>query len=248
MLDSICETQTDKTFPHSFFSGSNNNASSSSRTALNKIFDRYRDNPTAEPDEINVEGVSNLLGDLDVGLEDIGALIFSELVQSPSLGKVEREPFLSGCQSAGIDSIPKLKNIVLQRRSQLASDKPLFKKVYNHTYQLALAQGQKSLPLEMAAEFWKMLFSPPGLAWRTKSTPWLDWWLEFQEEKVKKSVNKDLWRQTLNFAEETLRDETLGFWSEESSWPSVVDEFVEWVRTEKRPEGAAANGEAMDVE
>ena len=131
----------------------------------------------------------------------------------------------------------------------LASDARLFKNVYNHTYQLALAPGQKSLPLEMATEFWKMVFTSPGMEWRTANTPWLDWWLEFQESKVKRSVNKDLWRQTLTFAEETLRDESLGFWSEESSWPSVVDEFVEWVRTEKRAGAQGANGaEAMDVE
>lgn len=183
---------------------------------------------------------------MDVGLEDIGALVFSELVQSPSLGKVERDGFLSGCASVGVDSVPKLKNIVLQRRAQLHHDKQLFKNVYNHTYQLALQPGQKSLPLEMATEFWKMLFSSAGFEWRTPRTPWLDWWLEFQEAKVKRSVNKDLWRQTLNFAVESMRDESLGFWSEESSWPSVVDEFVEWVRTEKRP--ANGEAEAMDVE
>lgn len=92
-----------------------------------------------------------------------------------------------------------------------------------------------------------MVFMEPGLVWRTPRTPWLDWWLEFQEEKVKRSVNKDLWRQTLNFAEQTLKDESLGFWSEEASWPSVIDEFVEWVKKEKRPEGVA-NGDAMEVE
>lgn len=231
---------------HRFFSNSSNNSSNSSRSALNKIFDKYRDNATQEPDEINVDGVSNLLGDINVDLDDIGSLVFSELVASPSLGVVKREEFVCGCASAGIDSIPKLKNIVLQRRSELASDRTLFKKVYNHTFQLALQPGQKSLPLEMASEFWKMVFKEPGMEWRTERTPWLDWWLEFQEEKVKRSVNKDLWRQTLNFAEESLKDEGLGFWNEESSWPSVIDEFVEWAKA-KRPEGVA-NGDAMDVE
>ena len=60
-------------------------------------------------------------------------------------------------------------------------------------------------------------------------------------------MNKDLWRQTLTFAEETVKDDTLGFWSEESSWPSVIDDFVEWVKTEKRA-GGGANGDAMEVE
>jgi DCN1-like protein 1/2 len=36
-----------------------------------------------------------------------------------------------------------------------------------------------------------------------------------------------------------LQDESLSFWSEESSWPSVIDDFVQWIRVEKR-------GEAME--
>jgi DCN1-like protein 1/2 len=89
-------------------------------------------------------------------------------------------------------------------------------------------------------EFWKLLFSSPAFEWRTETTPWREWWLEFYESNVKRAVNKDLWKQTLNFALETVKDDTLGFWSEESSWPSVIDEFVAWAK-EKR------GGEAMDT-
>jgi len=167
-------------------------------------------------------------------------------VQSPSLGKITREGFVDGWTDANIDSQTKMRNLVLQRRSALPTDMPMFKSVYEHTFQLALAPGAKTLPLEMATEFWKMLFTPPAYEWRSPNAPWLDWWLEFQTEKKTKAVNKDLWKQTLNFAKETMKDEQLGFWTEESSWPSVIDEFVEWVKTEKRPGGAS--GDAMEVE
>ena len=184
-----------------------------------------------------MEGVSKLLEDMDIGLDNIGALVLSELVASPSLGKIERQGFLSGCAQANADTAVKLRNAVLQRTAKLPTDADLFKTVYNHTFQLALQPGQKAVPLEMATEFWRMTFGPDGWRWSTKDAPWLDWWIEFQEEKVKRSVNKDLWRQTFTFAEETMRDPTLSFWTEESSWPSVVDDFVEWVKTEKRGGG-----------
>lgn len=45
-----------------------------------------------------------------------------------------------------------------------------------------------------------------------------------------------------------MKDETLGFWSEEASWPSVIDDFVEWVRTEKGRGGGAGGTDAMEVE
>ena len=213
---------------------------------MTKIFDKYRDDPKNEPDEINVEGTYKLLNEMGVGLDDIGSLVFSELVESPSLGKVTREGFVEGAVNVGADNLPKLRNIILQRRSQLSTDKDLFKSVYNHTFTLGLQNGQKSLTPDVAIEFWRMLFSSAGYEWRTSKTPWLEYWFEFQENKWKKAVNKDLWKQTLNFAEETMKDDTLSFWNEESSWPSVIDEFVEWVKTEKRGEGA--NGDAMDVE
>jgi len=232
-----------------FFNNPSNGASSNNiRNSLNKTFDKYRDDPKEEPDEINIEGASQLLGELQIGLDDVGALIFSEIVQSPSLGKITREGFVDGWADVNIDSQPKMRNLVLQRRSALPTDKPMFKSVYEHTFQLALAPGSKTLPLEIAIEFWRMLFTAPAYEWRTSSTPWLEWWLEFQtEEKKTKAVNKDLWKQTLNFAKETLKDDSLGFWTEESSWPSVIDEFVEWVKTAKRP-GGAAGGDAMEVE
>ena len=232
-------------FSLSFFSNPTNGATNPQRTSMNKTFDKYRDDPKNEPDEINVDGTGKLLGDMGIGLEDIGSLVFSELVASPSLGKVTREGFVDGGTDVGADSLPKLRNVVLQRRSQLSTDKELFKNIYNHTFVLGLQNNQKSLTPDIAIEFWRMLFSRDGYEWRTSRTPWLDWWFEFQEEKWKKAVNKDLWRQTLNFATETMKDDTLSFWTEESSWPSVIDDFVEWVKTEKR---GGTNGDAMEVE
>lgn len=229
-----------------FFNNPTNGTGSSLRGSLNKTFDKYRDDPKEEPDEINIEGVSQLLGELQIELDDVGALIFSEIVQSPSLGKITREGFVDGWSDVNIDSQLKMRNLVLQRRSALPTDMSLFKSVYEHTFQLALAPGAKTLPLEMAVEFWKMLFTAPAYEWRTSNTPWLDWWLQFQTEKKTKAVNKDLWKQTLNFSKETMKDDNLTFWTEESSWPSVIDEFVEWVKTEKRPGGAG--GDAMEVE
>ncbi|GAB7357986.1 hypothetical protein MBLNU230_g0153t1 [Neophaeotheca triangularis] len=232
-----------KALQPAFFNG-NPNANSAVRTTLNHTFDKYRDDPKEEPDEINVEGMQQLLGDLDISIEDIGALIFSELVSSPSLGKITREGFVDGFTNVNADTIPKMRDIIQKRRNVLSTDKSVFKNVYNHTFVLPLSGSQKALPLETAEELWGALFSPSGFEWRTASTDWLGLWLEFLKEKWGKSVNKDLWKQTLNFAEQTLKDESLSFWTEESSWPSVIDEFVEWVKVEKREGGGE---DAMDV-
>ncbi|KAI5205246.1 hypothetical protein AUEXF2481DRAFT_9266 [Aureobasidium subglaciale EXF-2481] len=227
-----------------FQSGSSNIGSTVSKSTLNKTFDKYREDVTNEPDEINIEGTMELLKDMDVDPSDVGCLIFSEMAKSPSLGKLTRTEFVDNLAALGINDVKKMRDTVEQRRAKLAdpSFRPTFKSIYKHTFILARQPGQKAVALEAATEYWNLLFTSPSLDWSSPSTPWLDWWKEFLETKYKKSVNKDMWDQTLVFAEKTLDDEALSFWSEDSAWPGVIDEFVEYVKTEKRA------GDAMDVE
>lgn len=60
-----------------------------------------------------------------------------------------------------------------------------------------------------------------------------------------RTASRDLWNQTLLFAEKSVEDETLGFWSEEQAWPALIDEFVVWCR-EKGIAKAAGGGEGME--
>ncbi|KEQ88276.1 DUF298-domain-containing protein [Aureobasidium pullulans EXF-150] len=230
-----------------YFAVGGGQASTVSKSTLNKLFDKYREDVANEPDEVNIEGTMALLNDIEVSPEDVGALIFSELVKSPSLGRLTRTEFVDSLAALGIPDIKKLRDTVQQRRQSLAlpTFRPTFKQIYKHTFLLARAQGQKAVALDMATEYWRLLFTSPSLEWTSQNTPWLEWWIEFLQEKYKKSVNKDMWDQTLVFAEKTLADEALSFWSEDSAWPGVIDEFVEYIKTDKR--GGQNAGDAMDT-
>lgn len=123
----------------------------------------------------------------------------------------------------------------------MSGNKELFTRIYKYSFQLAKAANQKAAPLESAIAYWDILFnsSLTAVKWSSPNNPWLDWWKEFLTSSWKKSVNKDMWNETLKFAQLTLQDEAMSFWNEESSWPSVIDEFVEWVkekRGDKKPE------------
>ena len=96
-------------------------------------------------------------------------------------------------------------------------------------------------------ELWRLLFTSPGLDWRTKNNNWLELWLEFVGNSSAKAFNRDVWSQTFRFAEESLKDESLGWWNEEASWPSLIDEFVEWIRA-KRGVGGGNGHEDEDME
>ena len=194
------------------------------------------------------------LQDLGADLEGLDALAAHEIVQAPAMGELTRKEFVEGwsgvkyiliqpcCQKGRLirhscDSLEKQKQYLKNVKTSLSSSLEIFTKVYTHTFQLAKGSGnQKAVPLEMATEYWNLLFTHQlsAVKWSTRSFPWAQWWTEFLTTEWKRSINKDIWNQTLKFAQLTLQDEAMSFWSEEASWPSVIDEFVEWVKKEKR--------------
>lgn len=114
--------------------------------------------------------------------------------------------------------------------AQLSTDAAYFKRVYRHTFVAGKEADQKAILVENALVYWEMMFKPPGRPWASGRTDWLEAWNRFLLENWKRSVNRDMWNQTLEFARKTLEDETLSFWSESASWPSVIDQFVVWCR------------------
>ena len=140
------------------------------------------------------------------------------------------------------DTLPKQQAAVATFRTRLTTDPDFFKRVYKYTFLIARTPGQKAVALDAAIEFWRLLFSPPSVSWNTATTPWLDLWIEYLERKWKKTVNKDMWEQTLAFSQKSLKDETMSWWSEDGAWPGVLDEFVLYVNERKGDEGK------MDVE
>lgn len=98
-----------------------------------------------------------------------------------------------------------------------------------------------------------MLFSPQGITWITEASDgeevnWFELWTEFLRTKSKRPVNKDVWDQTLVFAEKTVESGGIGFWSEDGAWPGVIDEYVEWIKNEKPELDPEKNPDKMEVE
>jgi len=226
--------------------GGASTAASGTKSTLNKLFDQYRD-ATTSADAVGVDGTMKYLSDIDVDVEGLETLATLEVVQAPTMGEMGREGFVNGWQERSCDTVAKQKAYLKTVKKDLPNNKELFTRVYKYTFIVARSPGQKSVGLEIATAYWELLFSSDlsPVKWNSPNTPWLSWWTEFLTSSWKKSVNKDMWNETLKFAQLTLSDEDMTFWNEESSWPSVIDEFVEWVKKEKR---GGAKEEAMDEE
>lgn len=127
--------------------------------------------------------------------------------------------------------------------SSLSTDVALFKKVYKYTFVIGREGDQKALSLENALVYWDILFAQPGMLWESGSYNWLDLWKRFLDQKWTRSVNKDMWNMTLEFALKSMADEELSFWTEDGAWPSVIDDFVAWCQ--QKGKGKA---DTMDVD
>jgi DCN1-like protein 1/2 len=149
--------------------------------------------------------------------------------------------------SSSCETIDKQKGYIKNLKQEMPGNRELFERIYKFAFTISLSPPSKQASLEQAIAFWDLLFSSPlsAIKWTSTQTPWLDWWKEFLTTSYKKSVNKDMWNETLKFAKLTLEDEEMSFWTEESSWPSVIDDFVEWVKNEKR---GGSKTEVMDEE
>ena len=193
------------------------------------------------------------LQSLAVALDEPVLLAVLTQVGAPALSELSRDAFIAGWEQRGADTAAKQRAEVAKFRAQLRQDPDFFRAVYRHAFVLgkgAEGAGARAVPLDTAVEFWRLLFDPlKGWHWRSgDGTEWLELWVAFLQEKWRKSVGRDLWDQTLAFARKTVEDGSLGWWSEDAAWPSVVDEFVEHVKEERKKGNVQPAGDQMEVE
>ncbi|EFE42533.1 hypothetical protein TRV_02730 [Trichophyton verrucosum HKI 0517] len=244
-------------YERSYFQNGQSGTAQEKTAAVNKIFDKYRDDPDS-PDEIGINGAMKYFGDLQVRLDEVACLAVAELLRSPSMGEFTREGFVEGwrgtTESASLkpvysaliysqlsrcDTIEKQASYANGLRKLLLDDPNYFRRVYRYTFLLCRMQGQRNVNIELAVEQWQLFFTSEngGVAWETKSVPWLKWWIEFIETKHKRPINKDLWEQTEVLMRKTMEDESMGWWSPDAAWPGAIDDFVAFV---KEKQGATA--------
>ncbi|GJN71739.1 defective in cullin neddylation protein 1 [Purpureocillium lilacinum] len=228
-----------------FYAAGNEPKTSALETKLDGLFDSLRDDGNDEKNKLELESTMEYLSNkLKVSIENAELFIALELVQAPSVGEITRKGYVDGWKATGVGATHQEHAAHIRKlKSSLSTDTALFKKVYRYTFVAGRERDQKALSLENAMIYWSILFSPPGMSWETANHDWLELWKSFLNEKWTRSVNKDMWNMTLEFALKAMADETLSFWNEDGAWPSVIDDFVEWCRVK-----GITKSESMDVD
>ncbi|KAJ4403509.1 Scaffold-type E3 ligase [Gnomoniopsis sp. IMI 355080] len=198
-------------------------------SAIEKVYDDLINTERGDTREtLSTETTIEYLQTLDVSLENAEQFVVMELVKAPAVGEISRQGFVDGWQATGLTSFSasQQKKHVRSLVNSLATDPAYFKRVYRHAFIAGKEAQQKALLVDHAMVFWKLLFSPPGRPWVTPKHDWGALWEDFIKSKWTRSVNKDMWNQVLEFAQKTMADEDLTFYSDQDAWPGVIDEFV----------------------
>jgi len=216
-------------------------------TKLNDLFDSYKEQ---DGDEIGISGTLKFCEDLLVDPEDVVMLAIAYELKSPGVCVWVRKGWTDGWKALQCDNILSMREAAIKLKQKLSSDPSYFTKVYNYTFDFAKSEGQRSLAIDTARAFWALLL-PHGLSggalshhlkasddeedqpmedgdeegWRPEYT---ELWFDFLDQKGGKGISKDTWMMLPDFI--TSIDSKFDRHDDTAAWPSLIDDFVHYVR------------------
>lgn len=174
----------------------------------------------SSPETIGPEGIESLCLDLGVEPENIALLVLAWKMGAKQMGYFTLSEWLHGLTELQCDSIGKLQNKLQYLRS-LLQDSASFKSIYRYAFDFARDKDQRSLDIETAKAMLGLLL---GGQWSLLAKFSL-----FLDQSRYRVVNKDQWCNVLEFSRAV--DPDLKNYDVDGAWPVLLDEFVEWLKS-----------------
>jgi len=194
---------------------SNGFSSRRCETWFNKYADKKSNKPIVGPD-----GVEKLCKDLEVQPEDVVMLVMAWRLDAENMGYFKLAEWKAGMTALECDSTQKLKEKLDYLRA-LLRDASTFKKIYRYAFDFSRDKEQKSLEIETAKTMLQLLL---GNVWSLTYS-----FIQFLDQSRYKIINRDQWNSLLEFIR-SFNDSNFADYDDESAWPVMLDEFVEWYR------------------
>ncbi|KAJ5239205.1 defective in cullin neddylation protein 1 [Penicillium chermesinum] len=151
-----------------------------------------------EDDKFGIEGSMAYFADLEVKIDEITCLGIAEICKCPAMGEFTREGFVNGWMELEYvhpretSYIAKQKSAAKSLRRAIPTEPDTFRRVYRYCFLLSRMQGQRNVLFDIAVEQWRLFFSAQsgGIEANTATTPWLDWWIEFLDERGRSRLTR----------------------------------------------------------
>lgn len=193
------------------------------------IFDKYKDPDS--PDVILIEGTLAYLEDLGFDPEDLISLTLAFVLKSPQTGEFNRMVFLDVWSGLGISSLQAMKQYLMSEHQRINSTPSEFERFYQYVFDFIRGADTriKTIGYEDAVLYWKLLFSTQQSMANAQNM--LGHWYTFVSTS-ERNISKDAWNMFYKFVIQVLVPDPIALsgYDEMSAWPSVVDEFMEWLQ------------------
>ncbi|KAK6461379.1 Cullin binding-domain-containing protein [Scheffersomyces coipomensis] len=225
---------------------------------LIKLYESYQDSENNQL--ISIEGTIQYLEDLHIEPEDLESLTLAYLLNSTKIGEFEKPKFLKFWTSYKINDLKKMSKFIKDIHHKLITDDTVeikstdsdgastasFKNVYEYTFSgLLEVANQNKIDYVLCTEYWKLLI--PILINRELKQEGqdstideresliytrLNQWYEFLDIEYKQHVSHDKWTMFYLFVKDIIITDpsTLKDYDEMAAWPSVFDEYVNYLR------------------
>jgi len=220
-----------------------------------ELFSKY-----ADSDDVNVigpEGFEQLCTDANMPLDGQRPIIFAWQMGAKDMAKVTKEEWVSATTTLKVSSVSQISLAITELEELLIHGKPpvkvpakkdqdydrtsyfkystdvkaAFQKLYAFSFNLAKPEASRNIEMETSVAFWTVLLVPKYSIMGEV--------VEFINEKGSyKATNKDLWTMMLEFCENVTPN--LEGYDPEAAWPTLVDDFVAWKKSQ------SGNGQAAE--
>ena len=173
-------------------------------------------------DAITIEGTERLCADLRIDPADPLILAFAWRLKAEKMCFFTRQQFRVLAQY-DVKTIADARDLLPALMNQAMIN---FKSYYEFAFSFALdkEKGERVLPLEVAMGMWQLVFAN-----EKHTSKHLPSFFEFLQQSVVRGITRDTWGLYLTFTEQV----NLGCtnYSDEEAWPSLLDEYVEFVHS-----------------
>eukprot|EP00055_Hartaetosiga_balthica_P000896 m.137728 g.137728 ORF g.137728 m.137728 type:complete len:234 (-) comp12235_c0_seq1:821-1522(-) len=167
-----------------------------------------------------VDGVMKFCEGINITPEDEVMLVFSFYCGCDQMGMFTREQFAKGMKSLSCRSPSEFQQRLGEIRSCM-DDKKELKAIHRFAYDFAksaMMTTQKSLDKQTAISMLTIIIK--------KRWSLFNDFITFYKKHSSKIMNKDQWMSLLEFS--TVVGDDFSKYDEDSAWPVLLDEFVEW--------------------